>query len=202
MDSSSTVGFVCCLSSDNKDKDEIDEDTAIVNGDSNEHRKSWLIEWKKSFGKTTSEEKYDYTGALAIFDEKIAHGIDAILYEVHKSPRDSSIVKKTPILNSSKARQRKKEEYESTKNGNQAKQSEKGNKKSGSIRYRIILLIAVIGMLVLVISLISAMTNKGGIMVNPHVVIAIVETTVSTTLQIIQVPDPYVMIVGLAAMDS
>jgi hypothetical protein len=57
-------------------------------------------------------------------------------------------------------------------------------------------------MLVLVISLISAMTNKGGIMLNPHVVIAIVETTVSTTLQIIQVPDPYVMIVGLGAMNS
>jgi hypothetical protein len=202
VDSSSTIGFECCLSPDNKDKDEIDDDTAIVDGYSDEHKKSWLIEWKKSFGKTTCEEKYDYTRALAIFDEKTADGIDAILYEVQKSPHDSSIVKKTPILNSSKARQRKKEEHESTKNWNQAKQSEKGNNKSGSIRYRIILLIAVIGVLVLVISLISALTNKGGIMVNPHVVIAIVETTVSTTLQIIQVPDAYVMIVGLAVMNS
>jgi hypothetical protein len=94
------------LSSDNKDKDEID-DTTIADGDSIEPRKLWVIEWKETFGKTLSEEKYNYAEALAIFDQKTSNRIDAILYEVHRSPLDSSVVKKTPILNSIKARERK-----------------------------------------------------------------------------------------------
>jgi hypothetical protein len=65
------------LSSDNKDKDEID-DTTIADGDSIEPRKLWVIEWKETFGKTLSEEKCNYAEALAIFDQQTSNGIDAI----------------------------------------------------------------------------------------------------------------------------
>jgi hypothetical protein len=171
------VGFVSRLSSNNKDKDEIDG-TTNADRDSVEPRKLWVIEWKKTFGKTLSEEKYNYAEALAIFDQKTSNGIDAILYEVLRSPLDSSIVKKTPILNSVKARKRRKEDSESTRHEGPAKQRANRNNKPSNIRYRIILLIAVIGLLVLAISLINALTNRGGIMINPHVIVAIVDNIV------------------------
>jgi hypothetical protein len=177
------------LSSDNKDKDEID-DTTIADGDSIEPRKLWVIEWKETFGKTLSEEKYNYAEALAIFDQKTSNRIDAILYEVHRSPLDSSVVKKTPILNSIKARQRRKEESESTRHEDPAKQRTKRDNKPSSIKYRIILLIAVIAILVLVISLINALTNRGGIMINPHVIVAIVGNTVSEYISLISWASP------------
>lgn len=183
------MGFVSRLSSDNKDKDEID-DTTIADGDSIEPRKLWVIEWKETFGKTLSEEKYNYAEALAIFDQKTSNGIDAILYEVHRSPLDSSVVKKTPILNSIKARQRRKEESESTRHEDPAKQRAKRDNKPSSIKYRIILLIAVIAILVLVISLINALTNRGGIMINPHVIVAIVGNTVSEYTSLISWASP------------
>ena len=46
------------------------------------------------------------------------------------------------------------------------------------------LLIAVIGALVLVISLINALTNRGGIIVNPHTVISMTDTDTNTAAAI------------------
>jgi hypothetical protein len=183
------VGFGSGLSSDNKDKDKID-DTTIADADSIEPIKLWVIEWKRKFGKTLSEEKYNYAEALAIFDQKASDGIDVILYEVHKSSLDSSVVKKTPILNSVKARQRRKEESKSSEHEDPAKQIAKRNKKLSSIRYRIILLIAVIGMLVLAISLINALSNRGGILINPHVVVARVNSAVPEYISLMSWTSP------------
>jgi hypothetical protein len=166
------------LLSDNKDKDEVD-DMTVADGDSTQPRKLWVIEWKKTLGKTLSVEKYNYAEALAIFDQKTSGGMDVILYEVHRSPLDSSVIKKTPILNSVKARQRRKEESASTRHDDSAKQRAKRDNKPSSIRYRIILLIVAIGVLVLAISLINALSNRGGIMINPHVIVAIVDNTMS-----------------------
>ena len=139
-----------------------------------------MIEWKKKFGKTISEENHDYAEALKVFNEKTTSGIDAILYEVLRSPVDSSIIKKTPVLNTVKARQRRKEESDSTKEDQLAGKQPKTNNKAGNIKLRIMLLIAVIGALVLVISLINALTNKGGIIVNPHAVISMTDTDTNT----------------------
>ncbi|HEU4823018.1 MAG TPA: hypothetical protein VFS97_06300 [Nitrososphaeraceae archaeon] len=151
----------------------------VADGDSTEPRKLWVIEWKKTLGKTLSVEKYNYAEALAIFDQKTSSGIDVILYEVHRSPLDSSVIKKTPILNSIKARQRRKEESTNTRHDGPAEQRPKGGNKPSSIRYRIILLIVAVGVLVLAISLINALSNSGGIMINPHVIVAIVDNTMS-----------------------
>ena len=164
------------LLSDNKDKDEVDNMT-VAGGDSTEPRKLWVIEWKKNLGKTSSVEKYNYAEALAIFDQKTSIGIDVILYEVHRSPLDSSVIKKTPILNSVKARQRRKEKFANTRHEDPARA--KRDNKPGSIKYRIILLIVVVGVLVLVISLINALSNRGGIMINPHILVSVEDTTVS-----------------------
>ncbi len=144
-----------CLSSDNEDNSEIGE-KRVIDGDLVEYRKIWLIEWPNKSGKTLSEERYDYNEALTIFNEKLSNGVDAILYEVQKALTDSSVIKKTPVLNSVKARQRRKDDLEKPKREDQVSGKENRNNKSGSIRYRIILLIAVIAVLVLVISLFNA----------------------------------------------
>lgn len=167
------------LLSENKDKDENEDRSITSEGNSSGPRKTWLIEWKNVFGKTLTEEKYDYTEALSIFEDKVASGRDAILYEVQKSAHDSSIVKKTPILNSVKARQRRRIESDSTKHDIPTKWRTKWINKVGSLRYRIIILITVIGLLVLVISLIDVLTNKGGVMISPHILGPIVDTAIS-----------------------
>lgn len=168
------------LLSENKDKDENEDRSITSEGNSSGPRKTWLIEWKNVFGKTLTEEKYDYTEALSIFEDKVANGRDAILYEVQKSAHDSSIVKKTPILNSVKARQRRRIESDSTKHDIPTKWRTKWINKVGSLRYRIIIIITVIGLLVLVISLIDVLTNKGGVMISPHILGPIVDTAIST----------------------
>jgi hypothetical protein len=143
-------------------------------------RKTWMIVWGEKFGKTISEENHDYAEALKVFNEKTTSGIDAILYEVLRSPVDSSIIKKTPVLNTVKARQRRKEESDSTKEDQLAGKQPNANNKAGNIKLRIMLLIAVIGALVLVISLINALTDRGGIIVNPHAVISMTDTDTNT----------------------
>ena len=155
--------------------------------------KTWMTEWGKRFGKTISEENHDYAEALKIFNEKTTSGIDVILYEVLRSPVDSSIIKKTPVLNSVKARQRRKEESDSTKEDQLTGKQPKTNNKAGNIKLRIMLLIAVIGALVLVISLINALTNRGGIIVNPHAVISMTDTDTNTAaaVHIEQLYDKY-----------
>jgi hypothetical protein len=177
------------LSSDKKDSepsdDDIDGNKMVSSEGSNEPRKTWVIEWKKGF-KTSTEEKHDYAEALAIFNEKTTVGVDAILYELQRSTRDSYVVKKTPVLNSIKAKQRRIEDLESTKLAEHVKQGNKENKKSGSMKLRIILLIAVIGALVLIISLINAITNTGGIMINPNMIIPTIETNIGAGLEEIQ----------------
>lgn len=150
-------------------------------GGSPEPRKTWIIEWIKVFGKTVSEERYDYTEALRIFNEKTTSGVDAILYEVQRSPVDSSIIKKTPILNSVKARRRREEEPASSNKDKLAETKPKTSSKAGNFKLRIVLLIAVIGALLLIISLITALTNRGGIIVYPHSIILLFDTDATTT---------------------
>jgi len=151
-------------------------------GGSPEPSKTWIIEWKKLFGKTVSEERCDYAEALRIFDEKTASGLDAILYEVRRSPVDLSVIKKTPILNSVKARRRKVEEPANSNNKDKlAETKPKRNSKAGNLKLRIVLLIAVIGALLLIISLITALTNRGGIIVYPHSAVSLFDTDATTT---------------------
>jgi hypothetical protein len=145
-------------------------------GGSPEPRKTWIVEWKKVFGTTVSEERCDYAEALRIFNEKTTSGVDAILYEVQRSPVDSSIIKKTPILNSVKARRRRVEEPASSNKDRLAETKPNTSSNAGNLKLRIILLIAVIGALLLIISLMTALTNRGGIIVYPHSIILLFDT--------------------------
>jgi hypothetical protein len=90
------------------------------------------------------------------------------------------------VLNSIKAKQRRIEDLESTKLAVHTKEGNKENNKSGSMKLRIILLIAVIGALVLILSLINALANTGGIMINPNMIIPTIDTNIGAGLQEIQ----------------
>jgi hypothetical protein len=150
-------------------------------GGSPQSRKTWIIEWKKVFGMTVSKERYDYAEALRIFNEKTTSGVDAILYQVQRSPVDSSIIKKTPILNSVNARRRREEEPASRNKDKLEEKKPKTSSKAGNLKLRIVLLIVVIGALLLIISLITALTNRGGIIVYPHSIILLFDTDATTT---------------------
>jgi hypothetical protein len=128
--------------------------------------KSWIIEWTSSLGKRSREEKDDYALALELFDEKSKQG-EVLLFEIQKSISDGSILKKTPILNSKKAKKRKEEALKKIR-----EQSEKGKKKIklSDIKLKIIILASVIGALVVILFLINAFTNSGNI-ISHHAVL-------------------------------
>src|SRR5919109_3495856 len=77
--------------------------------DSQNFTKTWVIEWTSSAGESSSGEHKNYYQALEIFNEKSKGGGDAILYEIHKSVSDGSIMKTIPVLNTKKAKKRKEE---------------------------------------------------------------------------------------------
>jgi hypothetical protein len=60
---------------------------------------NWMLESNFS-----NEEFEDYHQALSMFNNISKNGTQVILYEIKKSPVDGSIVKKTPVLNSKKAK--------------------------------------------------------------------------------------------------
>jgi hypothetical protein len=114
--------------------------------DSNEHVKSWMVEWGKII-----EEFKDYSKALELFDSKSSE--DVILYEVQRTLSDGSIVKKIPILNTKKSRKRMEEldkkrqkEIQNLKKEEQIKKQNDVPQKNRiqDIKYRIIFLIVVV----------------------------------------------------------
>jgi hypothetical protein len=160
----------------NNNDEEPEHKVADDIGESPGPTKTWIIEWKRALGKGASDERNDYAEALKLFNEKTNSGIDAILYEIQRSPVDSSIIKKTPILNSVKARQRREDDRANNNKVKPARIRPRISGKVGNLKLRIILLITVIGVLVLVISLITALTNRGGIIINPHATISLTDT--------------------------
>ncbi len=62
----------------------------------------FLIETIEKSKTSSTVELSDYEEALDLFDQRSKEGKNIILYEIHQSKIDGSIVKKVPVLNSSK----------------------------------------------------------------------------------------------------
>lgn len=77
--------------------------------DASDIEKVWVIDWNNKSQRTSSEEMANYLDALKIFNEKSKEGENTILYEVHKSISNGKMLKRIPILNSSKYAERKKD---------------------------------------------------------------------------------------------
>ena len=145
---------------ENKDKDENEDRSITSEGNSSGPRKTWLIEWKNVFGKTLTEEKYDYTEALPSLKTKLLVGETQFYMKFRSRLMIHPSSRRLQYLILSKPG-KEGEESDSTKHDIPTKWRTKWINKVGSLRYRIIILITVIGLLVLVISLIDVLTNKG-----------------------------------------
>lgn len=93
----------------------------------------------------SSEEFEDYHQALSMFNNISNNGTQVILYEIKKSPVDGSIVKKTPVLNSKKAKTKSRSFKRITyrKSGDKSDDHQKNKNKFKDFKVRIFLLIIV-----------------------------------------------------------
>ena len=148
------------------DTDKKDNDFDIYPDNTSQYNRVWLIEWRSKLEKTLSEEKNSYTEALEIFNEKTKDGKDIILYEIRKSNIDGKILKKIPILNSSKSLKRKRISSENRKED--IKEKKKVN--FSSRKSRIIILLSVIAGLLLTLYIINIITS-GGSSVSHHMLL-------------------------------
>ena len=71
--------------------------------ESDDESENLVTNWKLE-SNFSSEEFEDYHQALSMFNNISKDGTQVILYEIKKRPVDGSIVKKTPLLNSKKAK--------------------------------------------------------------------------------------------------
>jgi len=101
---------------------------------------NWMLESNFS-----SEEFEDYRQALSMFNNISKDGTQVILYEIKKSPVDGSTVKKTPLLNSKKAKTKSRSFKRITyrKSGDKSDDHPEKKNKFKDFKVRIFLLIIV-----------------------------------------------------------
>jgi hypothetical protein len=102
---------------------------------------SWVVESKLS-----SEEFNDYRQALSVFTKMSNDTTQVILYEIKRNQTDGSIVKKTPLLNSNKAKTRPTsfKRFVHSKPKDKPRDHLKNNNKFKGFKSRIIILIVVL----------------------------------------------------------
>ncbi len=135
--------------------------------DASSIEKVWVIDWNNKFQRTSSEERANYLDALKIFNEKSKEGKNAILYEVQKSISNGKILKRIPILNSSKYAERKKDLLHDKR--------EPAIKKAGrgvfsSRKSRFIILFAIVVSFIIVLYFLNIMAS-GGTMSSHHMIL-------------------------------
>lgn len=138
-----------------------------------EFERSWVIEWEEKF-KIISEEKNNYTEALDIFNEKTGNGHKTILYEIRKSISEGKLLKKIPLLNSSKSTERKsterKQQILNSKEKEETTTKKANDAKFSSWKARIIILVSVFAALVVILYVINILTG-GGSTISHHLIL-------------------------------
>ncbi|HEU5121060.1 MAG TPA: hypothetical protein VFT71_08730 [Candidatus Nitrosocosmicus sp.] len=137
--------------------------------------KKFLLEISGKLKTSSTVEFSNYEEALESFNQHSKSGKNLILYEIHKSSLDGSVVKKVPVLNTSKhaERMRMLEEearVNSTPNNGpdsqfsqQSSSSKQKNKMTfANMKFKIIILASVVGGLILVLFLLDFLASGGG----------------------------------------
>jgi hypothetical protein len=142
--------------------------------------KKFLLEITGKFKSSSIVEFSNYEEALESFNQHSKSGKNLILYEVHKSTLDGSVVKKVPVLNTSKhaERMRMLEEEARVKSmlqnaqGPQPSQQDSSSSSSSAkqknkmtlanMKFKIIILAAVVGGLILILFLLDILAGGGG----------------------------------------
>ena len=86
--------------------DKNNNDSNLDPKDDTEITKKYLIEIVGKFKNISTIELPNYEEALELFNQRSKEGKNLILYEIHRSKIDRSMVKKVPVLNTSKHAER------------------------------------------------------------------------------------------------
>jgi hypothetical protein len=149
-----------------KNNDEKDNHTYFEEDNISNVKKVWIVEWSSKFEKSSTNEILNYREALEIFNEKTKEEKNTILYEIQKSAQDDTVIKKIPILNSSKYIERK------NLQDDKREPSVKKEVASSNLKSRIIILVIVIVSLLITIYWINIIASNG-ITLSPHIVFQI-----------------------------
>ncbi|HEX5920707.1 MAG TPA: hypothetical protein VFY55_02905 [Nitrososphaeraceae archaeon] len=126
---------------------------------------SWMLESNFS-----SEEFEDYHQALSMFNNMSKNGTQVILYEIKKSPLDGSIVKKTPLLNSKKART-KPRSFKTIiyrKSGDESDDHSENKNKFKDSKVRIFLLVIVILTFIVIMFFMNSIAGESSNVITVH----------------------------------
>ena len=148
------------------------------NNDNNDSNiiKKFLLEITGKFKSSSTVEFSNYEEALESFNQHSKNGKNLILYEIHKSTLDGSVVKKVPVLNTSKHAERMRileeearvnsmlqNQANSSQSSQQSSSAKQKNKMTwANMKYKIMILAAVVGGLILVLFLLDILAGGGG----------------------------------------
>jgi hypothetical protein len=146
--------------------------------------KKFLLEITGKFKSSSTVEFSNYQEALESFNQHSKSGKNLILYEIHKSTLDGSVVKKVPVLNTSKHAERMRnleeearvnsmsqntpsslssqQDSSSASSSSSSSAKQKNKMTLANMKYKIIILAAVVGGLILILFLLDILASGGG----------------------------------------
>ncbi len=169
-------------------KDNHDSESNLDPKDETGLTKKFLIEIIGKFKNTSTIEFSDYQEALELFNQRSKEGKNLILYEIHKSLNNGSIVKKVPVLNTSKHAERMRAIQDEVKESNPAingtenasistsssssspTPDNKGKVTLASMKYKIIILAAVVAGFILLLFILDIIAGGGSGNMSGHLV--------------------------------
>ena len=148
--------------------------------------KKFIIEIAGKFKTTSTIELSNYEEALELFNQRSKEGKNPILYEIHKSLNDGSIVKKVPVLNTFKHAERMRILEEELKKSNPAingtvnasistspssSPHQKGKTTLASMKFKIIILAAIVAGFILTLFMLDIIADGGSGNMSGHLVV-------------------------------
>ncbi len=181
-----------------KDKNDSDNDSNLDPIDDTGITKKFLVEIIGKFKSTSTIELSNYEEALELFNQRSKEGKNLILYEIHKSAKDGSVVKKVPVLNTSKHAERmrivQEESKESTPSINgpvnapisaSSPPSQKNKMTLGTMKYKIIILAAIVASFIVTLFMLDIIAGGGsGNMSGHSIALEAIQNHLQTTTNI------------------
>jgi hypothetical protein len=179
-------------------KDNNDSDSNLDPKDDPGITKKFLIEIAGKFKSTSTIELSNYEEALELFNQRSKEGKNLILYEIHKSLNDGTVVKKVPVLNTSKHAERMRALEEESKESNPAingtgnapisasssssTPAQKGKVTLASMKYKIIILASVVAGFILLLFILDIIAGGGSGNMSGHLIaLEAIQNYVQTT---------------------
>ena len=161
--------------------DKNNNDSNLDPNDDTDITKKYLIEIVGKFKNTSTIELPNYEEALELFNQRSKEGKNLILYEIHKSKVDGSMVKKVPVLNTSKHAERMRILQDELKDSNPinigtvstpvsaaSNPEQKGKMTTGTMKFKIIILAAVVAGFILTIFMLNIIAGAESGNISAH----------------------------------